>query len=221
MIPLILLGLISMVDLYHQCLVHKCKEMTRIGNVTDWPVWRKLKTREETLTPWTGLARFAYPLLVLWTVQYLITGSYIWDGWVIVAVLNGVLFAYAKLLRYIPRFYRARFVKSSNPHHDYKWLLKCARSSFAHAFQSDYPRTHAAYRLALRLIVCNTVGHRWTNWEMVKYGDFGDSRHCKACMVHENKEKGSHTFYETHNRTWKGIVNPNSVFRRQHIQPKN
>lgn len=217
MIPIILLGLMSMLDLYHQFLVWKGKKLIAEGNCH--PRWRTVNNRMKKLEPWTGVARFAYPLLLLWTVQYLATGSYVWDVWAIVAVINGVLCSYFMLLRYIPRFYRARFVKSSNPSHDYKWLLKCTRNSFGHYFQSEYPRTHAFIRLAVRLIVCNTIGHRWTNWEMVKYGDFGDSRHCKGCMMHESKEKGVSSFYETHNRTWRKISNPNSVFRRKFSPP--
>lgn len=218
MIPIILLGLISMLDLYHQFLVWKCKDLLAKGNCH--PEWRALKWREEALLPWTGFARFAYPLLLLWSVEYLVTGNYVWDGWVIVAVINGVLCSYFMLLRYIPRTYKALFVKSSNPHHDRKWLLGCVRNSLGHYFQSEYPRTHATFRLAARLLICNTMGHRWSRWEAVKYGDFGNSRRCKACMVHENDEKGVHTFCETHNRTWRGIVNPNSVFRRKYTQPK-
>lgn len=220
MIPMILLMASLMFDVYYQLLVRKCKRMTRIGNVTDWPVWRKLKTREERLTPWTGLMRFLDPILMLWVAQSSTDDAYPWYAWVGV-VLLGLVWSYAKLLRYIPRTYKALFVKSSNPHHDRKWLLGCVRNSFGHAFQSDYPRTHTFFRLGLRLLICNTIGHRWTNWEMVKYGDFGNSRKCKACLINETKHRGHHSYCETHTRVWRKVVDPNCVFRRTYIKPDN
>lgn len=219
MITILVLALSIGLYFYYHHLVEKCKRMIAKGGCHS--EWVKFNNLKEELRPWIGFTLFLNPLLLLFSVQYLVTGNHIWDGWVIVAILNGVVCAYHKLLSYIPRFYRARFVKSPNPHHNAKWLLHCTRNSFGHAFQSGYPKTHAFFRLTARLLICNTIGHRWTGWEAVKYGDFGNSRKCKACLINETKRAGASSYCETHTRSWRSIANPNAVFRRGPNAPKN
>jgi hypothetical protein len=43
---------------------------------------------------------------------------------------------------------------------------------------------------------------------------------CKACLVHENQHNGVHRFSETHGGAWRGVVDPNAVFRRKYTGPK-
>lgn len=204
-------------DGYHHFLIWKCKQLIAKGGCHS--EWVKLNTLKEDLRPWKGFFLFLNPLLLMAIVEDWMGVTFPGVIWAIVWVI-GLAISYNGLLRYIPMFYRARFVKSANPHHTPKWLIKCTWNSFGHTFQSEYPRTHAFVRLAGRLIICNTIGHRWTSWEAVKYGDFGNCRSCKVCLINETKHRGVSDFCETHNRTWRRIVNPNSVFRRKYIQPK-
>lgn len=202
---------------YH-LLEWKCKQLIAKGG--NHSQWVKLSNLKDQLSPWKGFMLFLDPLLIMAIAQDWMGASYPWPVWAIGALI-GIVCSYNTLLSYIPRFYRARFVKSTNPDHNAKWLLSCARNSLGHAIQSDYPRTHSFFRLAGRLVICNTIGHHWTRWEAVKYGDFGNSRKCKICLVNETNQAGESRYCETHTRTWRKIVNPNSVFRRVYIKPDN
>lgn len=218
MILTVVLILSLLFDGFHHLLVWKCKQMIAKGGChTEWV---KLNNLKEQLRPWKGFFLFLDPLLIMAIAQDWMGANFPWPVWVI-GVLIGIACSYNSLLSYIPRFYRARFVKSTNPHHDAKWLVSCAWNSLGHAVKSDYPLTNTFFRLAGRLVVCNTIGHRWTRWEAVKYGDFGNSRKCKVCLVNETKQAGESRYCETHSRTWRKIVNPNSVFRRVYLKPDN
>lgn len=218
MILTVALILSLLFDGFHHLLVWKCKKLIAEGSCH--AEWVKLNNLKEELRPWKGFFLFLDPLLLMAIAQDWMGTNFPWPVWA-VGVLIGVICSYNELLRHIPRFYRARFVKSSNPQHDAKWLLHCARGSFGHTLQSEYPRTCTFFRLTARLLICNTIGHRWTSWEAVKYGNFGNSRKCKACLVSETKQDGVSRYCETHTRTWRKIVNPNSVFRRVYIKPDN
>lgn len=218
MILTVALILSLLFDGFHYLLVWKCKQMIAEGGRRS--EWVKLNNLKEELRPWKGFFLFLNPLLLMAIAQDWMGANYPWPVWAI-GVLIGLVCSYNGLLRYIPIFYRARFVKSTNRDHNAKWLLSCARNSLGHFIQSEYPTTHSFFRLAGRLVICNTIGHRWTRWEAVKYGDFGNSRKCKVCLVNETKQNGESRYCETHTRTWRKIVNPNSVFRRVHIKPDN
>lgn len=205
------------INIYYQCLVVKGKRLLAKGNC--WDDWNKVEQLRKSLLPWTGFLRFADPIVIVLIAQDMSNASYPWPVWVGAAVW-GFICSYWQLFAWFGWMYKALFVKSANSQHDRKWLVYVANRRLVREFGTEYPRTHAFLRLAARLFICNTIGHRWTRWEMIKYGNFGDSRTCKACMIHETKEKGVHTFCETHGRSWRGIANPNSVFRRKYVRPE-
>jgi len=218
MILTLILILSLLFDGFHHLLIWKCKQLIAKGG--SHSEWVKLNNLKEQLRPWKGFFLFLDPLLLMAIAQDWMMVSYPWPVWAI-GVLIGIACSYNGLLRYVGRFYRARFVKSTNPDHNAKWLVSCAWNSLAGAIKSEYPLTHSFARLAGRLLICNTLGHRWTNWEAIKYGSFGNSRKCKICLINETQEQGESRYCETHTRTWRRITNPNSVFRRKYIKSDN
>lgn len=71
-----------------------------------------------------------------------------------------------------------------------------------------WPRCYNAGIQLIRFVLCNRFGHRWGRWSHVKYGNFGESRTCKACRIHHSKnEKGVHAYFDTHRPGgWKKIA---------------
>lgn len=220
MIPMLLLLLSVGFDFYYQYLEREKLRLIRTGNPGDRLRWVGLKRLTEELKPFVGFMRFMDPLICLLVTQSLLGHEYSWPMYA-GALVVGLVVSYYKLLYYFKMVFKAIFVKSPNPHHNTKWLLRVAYSSVRSTFAREYLTSHAFVRLAARLLICNTVGHRWNNWEAVKYGNFGSSRMCKACLVHQNNLNGVYRFSETHGSEWKGIVDPDAVFRRKYTGPKS
>ncbi|MNH40205.1 hypothetical protein D3C79_1014920 [compost metagenome] len=73
----------------------------------------------------------------------------------------------------------------------------------------NYPRTWNAVVLAGRWLICKPFGHRWSHFEAVKFGDFGNSRMCKVCRISHAQHRGVDSYHETHRPGgWTPIAKP-------------
>lgn len=111
-------------------------------------------------------------------------------------------------------------LKKDGPHRPLWWRMKM-RLNHVRLQLDGHHSTWAFIILSARLFVCNTVGHRWTKWEQIKFGNFGDSRSCKVCLINHSKdEKGRIRYTETHDKRvgWQEVNSPDAVFNRAYIK---
>lgn len=98
---------------------------------------------------------------------------------------------------------------------DLAWRKKMRMNHVRLALEFDHKATWNFLIMAARLLICKPFGHRWSDWENVKYGDFGEGRTCKRCQCQHRKEKGVETFYDGHFSGWDKIRHPDAVFKRK------
>ncbi len=90
---------------------------------------------------------------------------------------------------------------------DLKWRMRVRKNHLYHSSVEQIPTFLNMGIQAVRLFYCNILGHKWGDFENVKYGDFGQERVCNACRLHEVEHNGESSFHETHHRNgWKTIT---------------
>ena len=113
-------------------------------------------------------------------------------------------------------------LKKDEPNRPLKWRLRM-RLNHIRLQLDGHHRTWAFIILSARLLICNTIGHRWSKWSVIKYGNFGDSRTCKVCLMNHTKdEKGVTSYTETHDKRtgWQKVNSPDAVFNRVYLKPQ-
>lgn len=83
--------------------------------------------------------------------------------------------------------------------------------------------TWAFIILSGRLVICNTIGHRWSEWTSIKYGNYGRDRTCKCCWMRHSIDENSKIHYtETHDKRtgWQRVNNPDAVFNRVYLRAR-
>lgn len=90
------------------------------------------------------------------------------------------------------------FRKDPNPYRPLSWRLGMRINHINLSLKGRYPRLYNAAIQALRHTVCRLYGHAWSEWETVKYGNFGRSRGCKVCLMNHNRKSGEDSFCDTH-----------------------
>ncbi len=221
MVALLLYGLAELFLFQYRRLCKRALKYTDDGlNEVTRPKWNQAKTLITQLFPWTGFVRFVKGGSAVLFIDAL--SEKYWSShapisfWFMVAAL-GLLYAYGGLLPPFYRWVKQCFKGDEGKSRPRWWLIKMRWSHVTQGVQFDYPYTFAFFTLAKRLLLCNVFGHKWGKYEHIKYGDFGQYRTCKHCLINDTLEKGEHRYYETHSRSWNQIKNPNSVFFRKYF----
>lgn len=79
-----------------------------------------------------------------------------------------------------------------------RWRLRMRLNHIHNDLYSNHPRLWNAIVMAGRALICKPFGHRWTRFEAVKYGDYGNCRTCKICRISHGQYRGIDTYHETH-----------------------
>ncbi|WP_145132456.1 MULTISPECIES: hypothetical protein [unclassified Pseudomonas] len=89
------------------------------------------------------------------------------------------------------------------------WRMGMRLNHIHNDLRLNYPRTWNVIIQVGRALICKPFGHRWSRFEVVKYGDFGDSRTCRVCRISHGQHRGVDTYHETHRRGgWNKIAKP-------------
>lgn len=100
-------------------------------------------------------------------------------------------------------------LRKGDKHRPLGWRMGMRLNHIHNAFRYEYPRIWNVIVLAGRVLICKAIGHRWSRFEAVKYGDFGNSRTCKVCRISHGQHRGVDTYHETHRRGgWTEIKKP-------------
>lgn len=221
MILIVMFVLCVFFEFYFQSLGKEAIRLTNAGlTFESRSRWNDIKRTTAWMSPWVGFTRFVsvivlYALVECLMWKYLDFGipNIVWPLCVVIALGH----SYNLLLPAIYAFVLQLFKGDEGPGKPRWWMIRMRWSHVKQGIQYKYPYTFAFIILSLRLFVCNTIGHRWTKMEHIKYGDFGMNRTCKLCKINHTSEKGEDRYCETHGRQWRRIQNPDAVLFRKYV----
>ncbi|MCS3467147.1 hypothetical protein M2401_000868 [Pseudomonas sp. JUb42] len=89
-------------------------------------------------------------------------------------------------------------LRKGDPSRPLRWRMGMRLNHIHNHLRMKHPKVWVVIIATARTLLCRPFGHRWNNFEHVKYGDFGVSRSCKVCRLCHRSQDGADTYHDTH-----------------------